>query len=125
MQGQGHPTTAQTFRRSRGCSAATQPASADLRGMPFMCCLYATAPHCAACDHSHADVSLLFTLLYSLSLCCADVMAPNTDSLFTRDLMLDAVPYSSPNIFCTREICNNIAAKEGNYSAKHMPQLRA
>ena len=31
-------------------------------------------------------------------------MAPNTDSRFTRDLMLEAVPSSSPNIFATREI---------------------
>ena len=44
------------------------------------------------------------TLAYSFSLCCTDVMAPRTDSLFTRDLMLDAVPYSSANILDTRAI---------------------
>jgi len=31
-------------------------------------------------------------------------MAPKTDSRLTRDLMLDAVPYSSDNILFTREI---------------------
>ena len=32
-------------------------------------------------------------------------MADKTDNLFTRDLMFDAVPYSSCNIFVTRLIC--------------------
>lgn len=31
---------------------------------------------------------------YSFSFCCVEVMAPSTESLFTRDLMLEAVPYS-------------------------------
>lgn len=31
-------------------------------------------------------------------------MAPRTERRFTRDLMLDAVPNSSANIFATREI---------------------
>ena len=43
------------------------------------------------------------TLLYSFRRCCAEVMAPSTDCLFTRLLMFDAVPNSSPSIFCTRE----------------------
>ncbi len=38
-----------------------------------------------------------------------DVIAPSTDSLFTRDLMLLAVPYSSASIFATREICTQAA----------------
>ncbi len=46
------------------------------------------------------------TLLYNLSLCCAEVMAPSTDCLFTLDLMLEAVPNSSPSIFCTRATCS-------------------
>jgi len=37
--------------------------------------------------------------LYSLRRCCADVMAPRTDKRFTLLLMLEAVPYSSVNIF--------------------------
>lgn len=45
------------------------------------------------------------TLLYSFSLCCAEVMADSTDSRFTRDLMFDAVPYSSASIFWTRATC--------------------
>ena len=43
-------------------------------------------------------------LLYSLSLCCTDVMAPRTDNLLTLLLMFEAVPNSSANIFATREI---------------------
>lgn len=43
-------------------------------------------------------------LVYNLSLCCTDVMADNTDSLLTRDLMLDAVPNSSANILLTLAI---------------------
>lgn len=58
------------------------------------------------------------TLLYNLRRCCADVMAPSTDSLFTRDLMLEAVPYSSPNIFCTRAICMS------KQDARRQQQLR-
>ena len=36
---------------------------------------------------------------YSFSFCWVDVMAPSTDSLFTRDLMLEAVPYSPTSMF--------------------------
>lgn len=43
-------------------------------------------------------------LVYNFSLCCTDVIAPNTDNLFTRDLMFDAVPNSSANILLTRDI---------------------
>jgi hypothetical protein len=43
-------------------------------------------------------------LLYSFRRCCTDVMAPRTDSLLTRLLILEAVPYSSESIFDTREI---------------------
>ena len=43
-------------------------------------------------------------LAYSFNLCCTDVMAPSTDSLFTRDLILEAVPNSSANILLIREI---------------------
>lgn len=43
------------------------------------------------------------TLLYSLSRCWADVMAPSTDCLLTLLLILEAVPNSSPSIFCTRD----------------------
>lgn len=57
---------------------------------------------CMACT----QVRLQLTLLYSLSLCCAHVMALSTDNLLTLLLMLEAVPYSSPNIFVTRETCN-------------------
>lgn len=45
------------------------------------------------------------TLLYSLRRCCAEVMALSTLSRLTRDLILDAVPYSSPSILFTRAIC--------------------
>ena len=38
------------------------------------------------------------TRLYSFSLCCVLVIAASTDSLFTRDLMFDAVPYSCVSI---------------------------
>ena len=34
------------------------------------------------------------TFVYSLRRCWAEVMAPRTDCLFTRDLMFEAVPYS-------------------------------
>lgn len=34
-----------------------------------------------------------------------DVIADNTDNRFTRDLMLDAVPYSSANILAIKETC--------------------
>jgi len=37
-------------------------------------------------------------LLYSLSRCCVLVIAPNTDRRLTRDLIFEAVPYSSANI---------------------------
>ena len=43
-------------------------------------------------------------LLYNFSLCCTDVMAPSTDNLLTRLLILEAVPNSSANIFATRAI---------------------
>jgi hypothetical protein len=39
---------------------------------------------------------LVGTLLYNFNLCCVEVMAPNTESLFTLLLMLAAVPNSSP-----------------------------
>ena len=44
-------------------------------------------------------------LLYSFNLCWADVMAPSTDCLLTRFLMLEAVPNSSPSIFWARDTC--------------------
>ena len=44
------------------------------------------------------------TRLYSLRRCWVLVMAASTDNLFTRDLMLEAVPYSCVNIADTREI---------------------
>ena len=47
------------------------------------------------------------TLLYSFRRCWAEVMAPSTDCLFTRLLMFDAVPNSSPSIFWTRETWTN------------------
>ena len=63
----------------------------------------------AAAEPSSAEVRTpgidIRTLLYSLSLCWAEVMAERTDNRFTRDLMFDAVPYSSANIFVTRVIC--------------------
>ena len=43
-------------------------------------------------------------LLYSLRRCCVLVMAERTDNLLTRDLILEAVPYSSESILLTREI---------------------
>lgn len=51
------------------------------------------------------------TLLYSFSRCCADVMADRTESRLTRDLILDAVPYSSESIFVTRLICISVAGQ--------------
>ena len=42
--------------------------------------------------------------LYSLRRCCALVMAPRTDCLLTRLLMLLAVPYSSASILDMRGI---------------------
>lgn len=44
------------------------------------------------------------TRLYSLRRCWVLVMAASTDSLFTRDLMLEAVPYSCVSIADIREI---------------------
>ena len=44
------------------------------------------------------------TRLYNFNLCWVDVIAPKTESLLTRDLMFDAVPYSSASSFCTRGI---------------------
>lgn len=43
-------------------------------------------------------------MTHSLRRCCVEVMAPSTESRFTRDLMFDAVPYSSASILLTREI---------------------
>lgn len=43
-------------------------------------------------------------LLYNFSLCCTEVMAPSTESLLTRLLMLEAVPNSSANILATLDI---------------------
>lgn len=57
-----------------------------------------------------SPVQAFRTLVYSFRRCCADVMADSTDSLLTRDLMLEAVPYSSPSIFETREICSSSSA---------------
>jgi hypothetical protein len=57
----------------------------------------------------HRSLSEVWTLCIGLSgfsfLMVAGVS--RTDSLFTRDLMLEAVPYSSCNIFVTRSICRN------------------
>ena len=39
-------------------------------------------------------------------------MADSTDSLFTRDLMFVAVPYSSASILPTRAICCRVAPKK-------------
>ena len=44
------------------------------------------------------------TRLYSLSLCCVEVIAASTERRLTRDLMLEAVPYSCVSIAETREI---------------------
>ncbi len=38
------------------------------------------------------------TLVWSFNRCWAEVIAPSTDCLLTRDLMLDAVPYSLASI---------------------------
>ena len=46
------------------------------------------------------------TRLYSLSFCCVEVMAANTDRRFTRDLILEAVPYSCVNMVENCEICD-------------------
>ena len=43
-------------------------------------------------------------LVISFNLLCTDVMASSTDSLFTRDLILEAFPISSANILLIREI---------------------
>src|SRR5437763_13897343 len=40
--------------------------------------------------------------VYNFNLCCVEVIAANTDKRLTRDLMLDAVPYSSANIVSIR-----------------------
>ena len=45
------------------------------------------------------------TLLYSLSLCCVDVIAAKTERRLTRDLMFEAVPYSVASMFVACEIC--------------------
>ena len=46
----------------------------------------------------------LLPLVYNFNRCCTEVIAPSTDNLFTRDLMLDAVPNSSANILLTLDI---------------------
>jgi len=46
----------------------------------------------------------LLPLENSFSFCWTDVIAPRTDNRFTRDLILEAVPYSSANILLTCEI---------------------
>ena len=56
------------------------------------------------CHERQRGVLEPLPLLYSLSLCWVDVMAPRTESRLTRDLILEAVPYSSANIFDTRDI---------------------
>ena len=45
------------------------------------------------------------TRVYSFRRCCAEVMAASTDCRFTRDLMLEAVPYSFASIACVCAIC--------------------
>ena len=42
----------------------------------------------------------------SLRRCCVEVIASSTDCRLTRDLMLEAVPYSSASIFAANEICD-------------------
>ena len=44
------------------------------------------------------------TFVKSFRRCWVEVIAPSTDWRLTRDLMLDAVPYSSPSIFAAAEI---------------------
>jgi len=44
-------------------------------------------------------------LVKSFRRCWVEVMADSTDSRFTRDLMLDAVPYSSASILEACAIC--------------------
>ena len=43
--------------------------------------------------------------LYNLRRCWVLVIAAKTDRRFTRDLMLEAVPYSCVNIAWTADIC--------------------
>lgn len=45
------------------------------------------------------------TRLYSFRRCWVEVMAARTESLLTRDLMFEAVPYSVANMFVACEIC--------------------
>jgi hypothetical protein len=46
------------------------------------------------------------TLLNSFSFCCVEVIAPKTDNRLTLDLIFEAVPYSSANIFTALETCS-------------------
>ena len=46
------------------------------------------------------------TLLKSFRRCCVEVIASSTDSRLTRDLMFEAVPYSSASILAANEICD-------------------
>jgi hypothetical protein len=49
---------------------------------------------------NQAQAAAQRTRVYSLSRCCALVMAASTDCRLTRDLMLDAVPYSFASMAC-------------------------
>jgi hypothetical protein len=49
------------------------------------------------------------TLVYSLSRCCALVIAASTDWRLTRDLMLEAVPYSLASMAWVWAICGGNA----------------
>lgn len=61
--------------------------------------------YCNSMPFNRTDNILCYSpLLYSFNRCCTDVIAPNTDNLFTRLLMFEAVPNSSANILATRDI---------------------
>lgn len=62
-------------------------------------------------------------LVYSFSRCCALVMAASTDCRFTRDLMLDAVPYSLASMACVCAICKSSKAPQRS-EAKQAPADR-
>ena len=103
-------------RISCGCGAgcdrpwAHALALAPARASSSRMCLHA---HALETADPHTPRHPPPTRVYSLSRCWAEVMAASTDWRFTRDLMLEAVPYSLASMAAVWEICTARAGGRG------------
>ena len=82
--------------------AALAPAAACNRTVPCLLANRLLPLHLHQCP----------TFVYSLSRCCAEVMAASTDWRLTRDLMLEAVPYSLASMACVWATCRREQKKQ-------------